>query len=126
MEELDHRREAHALVDGLLRPPGLAEFRATHYLRSPFGWAATAERARALAPWDVLDVIFAAGHRDCWLPDRGRLPDAPELRTGRLTSEMARAAFAGGRTILVRHAERAHAATLGIPERFLEREEWLK
>jgi 50S ribosomal protein L16 3-hydroxylase len=106
------------LVEDVLRPLGLEGFRRSHYLRSPFGFSGTAEALRELSAWDTLEVIFAANHGDCWLPCEGRLPADEALRSGRLSTAQAREGFAAGRTVLVRHAERAHPRLREIADRF--------
>jgi hypothetical protein len=109
-----------AFVDGLLRPLGLERFVRGNYLREPYGCAGTAAALRELVGWRVLDEICDSGHPDCWLPRDGKLPAEAPLRAGRLSAAEARAGFAAGRTVLVRHAERAHPIFAEVVRAFAE------
>lgn len=107
-----------AILEELIEPLSPDEFFDSYLFKQPYAAPFKAERYRGLLSWRVFEEIFASGHGDCWLPKDGRQPEDPHLTTGRLTGAQARAGFAEGRTILVRHAERAHPKIRAIAEDF--------
>lgn len=107
-----------AILDELLQPMTNREFRAEYLFRKPFAAADRAAQFRKLISWPLLADIFATGYGDCWLPKAGRLPKEPERATGRLALDQAMRAFGDGRSILVRHSERAHGRLKEIAEDF--------
>src|SRR5690242_8231286 len=108
-----------AIIDELLQPLNREEFQRNIYLQKPFAAPQRALRFRKLISWPLLFEIFASGHDDCWLPKNGRLPEDPKRATGCLPMDVAIHAFeAEGRTVLVRHSERAHASMRSIADDF--------
>ena len=94
------------LVDQLIEPLSFEEFKATYLFKRPFAAPFKAAQFNGLVSWKLLWEIFANAHNDCWLPQNGRLPEING--NGRLSFEEAVKAYQDGRTILIRHAEKAH------------------
>lgn len=107
-----------AILDELLKPMSTEEFKNSYYLRSLYASPSKALRFRKLITWPLLSDIFSSGHRDCWLPLRGRLPSEPDLSSGTLTVVQALNGFERGRTVLIRHSERAHPILRGVADDF--------
>lgn len=106
------------LVEELLGPLSLDEFRRTYLYQKPYASPSTALSLRKLISWPLLDEIFQTGHPDCWLPYHGQLPKDETLNTGQLTLAQALGGFSEGRTVLVRHSERAHPKLQKIAAEF--------
>lgn len=97
------------IAERLLQNSSLNEFKEKYYRKEPFAAPLTAWEFRDLLSWNLLEEVVS-DHNDCWLPKEGHLPSCPSLCTGRLSSHEVRRGFAEGRTILVRHSEKAHPA----------------
>lgn len=105
-------------LEELIRPLSFQEFTDSHLFKMPFAAPYQAKRFEGLISWELLGDIFKSGHSDCWLPQRGLLPDDPALNTGTLNLEQARKGYGEGRTVLVRHAEKAHWKLAAIANDF--------
>lgn len=99
---------AMTILEELISPLSLVEFQQNYLCKAPYAAPFVARRFVYSDFWPVLTEIFGRGHNDCWLPHQGRLPAEKELCTGVLNTAQAKAAFQQGRTVLVRHAEKAH------------------
>lgn len=107
-----------AILSDLIQPLSLQEFSDKHLFKQPYASPLKAEPFRNLISWPLLWEIFNSGHQDCWLPKQGLLPPEPDLQTGHLTFEQARKGYEEGRTILIRHAEKAHPKLAAIAQDF--------
>jgi ribosomal protein L16 Arg81 hydroxylase len=107
-----------AILNELLAPYSIGDFASGYFHKAPFAAPDKAARFRNLISWNLLNQIFESGHSDCWLAEQGRLPSEPSLLTGRLTLEQAARGYSEGRTIFIRHAERAHSALRAIGDDF--------
>lgn len=83
------------------------QFEEKYLFKKPFAVPHKAGRFRRVVTWELLSEVLGNGHNDSWLPQRGRLPEDPELSKGVLTIEQAQKSFVAGRTVLLRHAERS-------------------
>lgn len=108
------------ILQELLGPLTLNDFYENYLFKLPFAAPSAASRFKELISWPLLKEIFEKGHADCWLPQHGLLPEQKDLQTGRLTYEQARKGFEAGRTVLVRHAEKAHPRLEAIAKDFYE------
>jgi 50S ribosomal protein L16 3-hydroxylase len=106
------------ILEKLIAPLSLKEFSDQHLFKMPFAAPFAAQDFKNLISWDLLGEILSSGHPDCWLPQQGLLPIDSSLATGRLTIKEARAGFEQGRTLLVRHAEKAHPKLKVIADNF--------
>jgi 50S ribosomal protein L16 3-hydroxylase len=103
----------------LIQPRSITSFQAEYFGRCPLKLEKAAFSYRRLLNWDLLAEIFESKHANCWLPKDGRLPDASEAGTsGRLTTAEAMQGFTQGRTILIRHSERAQTTLAEIARDF--------
>lgn len=105
-------------LEEMLAPLSLQEFSAEYLFRIPYAAPLSASRFKDLISWSLLEEILAVEHNDCWLPFRGKLPDDPALSTGKLSIAQMHEGFAEGRTILIRHSERAHPKLKAIAQDF--------
>jgi ribosomal protein L16 Arg81 hydroxylase len=105
-------------LEEMLEPVTLDEFREKYLFREPYAAPLNAGRFRNLIGWPLLWEILSTGHPDCWLPKEGRLPSEPQLASGRLTFDQAALGYQQGRTLLVRHAEKAHGTLQAIAANF--------
>lgn len=112
--------ESVSFLEEMLAPLSLHEFSEEYLFRSPYAAPFKAGRFRDLISWELLEHIIKTEHEDCWLPCRGQLPDEPQLANGKLTTTQMYEGFAQGRTILVRHAERAHPQLREIADDFYQ------
>ena len=103
------------ILQELLGEISVKDFLIRTCFRSPLAKPDTARRFEGFLSWDLLDEIFISGHRDCWLPRHGQLPD---VATGRLSPGEARQGLQEKRTLLIRHAEQAHPAVKAIADDF--------
>jgi len=108
------------ILEELLSPHTLKDFWDLHLSREPYAAPFKAQRFKNLINWGLIESILATQHGDCWLPQLGHLPHQKELATGRLTINQARENFKQGRTVLVRHAEKAHSALEEIAHNFFQ------
>lgn len=107
-----------AILQQLISPMTLKEFSEKHLFRAPFASPFQASQFKDLISWPLLWEIFQTEHKDCWLPKHGQLPPDPALQTGKLTFDQARKGYEEGRTVLVRHAEKAHPVLAEIAADF--------
>lgn len=107
-----------SILEELLKPLSFEEFREAYLFKMPYAAPFNARQFEGLISWPLLNEIFASGHKDCWLPKQGLLPEDPILNTGQLTAEQGRSQYGKGRTVLVRHAEKAHPKLAAIAEDF--------
>lgn len=108
-----------AILQELIAPHTVQHFLNQNILsKAPYAAPFKAEAFKGLISWALLEEIFVSGHKDCWLPRHGLLPEEKELNTGRLTIEQAKKGFEQGRTVLIRHAERAHPILNAVAEDF--------
>jgi ribosomal protein L16 Arg81 hydroxylase len=107
-----------SILEELIEPLSLKEFSETYLFKTPYAAPFKAEKFKDLISWPLLWEIMQTGHPDCWLPRLGQLPPEPSLQTGRLTFEQAQKGYEDGRTVLVRHAEKAHPKLSAIAEDF--------
>lgn len=105
-------------LEEMLSPLTLEEFSDEYLFRMPYAAPFKASRFTDLISWQMLEDILKVEHGDCWLPFRGKLPENPQLATGRLSAAQMYEGFSQGRTILVRHAERAHPQLKTIADDF--------
>lgn len=96
----------------------LQEFSETYLFRHPFAAADRARRYKDLVNWKLLEEILSSPHANCWLPRQGLLPKDEKWATGQLNTAQARAGFNQGRTLLIRHAEKAHSKMAEIGQNF--------
>ncbi|MEZ0393422.1 MAG: cupin domain-containing protein [Pseudobdellovibrionaceae bacterium] len=107
-----------ALLEELIHPLTLQEFSEQYLFKAPYAAHFKAQAMKELISWPLLWEIFQTEHADCWLPKKGQLPPEPSLQTGKLSFDQARKGYEEGRTILVRHAEKAHPKLAAIAEDF--------
>lgn len=120
---IDHLHELVAdhfviILEELLAPHSLQDFCETHLSREPYAAPFKAARFKNLINWELIESILTSKYDNCWLAQQGHLPDQKELSTGQLTPEQARENFKKGRTVLVRHAEKAHPVLEDIAQDF--------
>ncbi|NDG86083.1 MAG: hypothetical protein EBX52_13725 [Proteobacteria bacterium] len=104
------------LISELRAPIDRNEFLSKIYRREPFSVPSGAVAFRHLIDWPLIGAIIESGHPDCWLPKDSRLPKDES----RMTLESALEGFEQGRTVLVRHSERAHPEMARIAATFHE------
>jgi 50S ribosomal protein L16 3-hydroxylase len=107
-----------AILETLIAPMTLEEFRRDFLFKKPFAAPMKAAQFQRLLSWPLLGEIFESGYDECWLPKQGRLPEDKALATGKLTTEQAMKGFAEGRSITIRHSERAHPVLGAIAKDF--------
>lgn len=107
-----------SIIKQLLAPLTLEEFTEKYFHKEPHAAPFRAASMQNLISWYLLSEIFANGHDDCWLPAKGQLPPQKELNSGYLTINQALKGFQEGRTVLVRHSERAHPILAAIARDF--------
>lgn len=107
-----------AILEELLKPLSFQEFSENYLFKMPYAAPFNAKRFENLISWPLLSEIFSSQHKDCWLPRHGFLPDDQQLSTGQLSLEQARKNYDSGRTVLIRHAEKAHPKLTAIAEDF--------
>jgi 50S ribosomal protein L16 3-hydroxylase len=107
------------ILEDLLHPHlSISQFLALYYLRAPYASPYSASQFCNLISWPLIEQIFRSGHQDCWPVRNGELSPEFAHSNGRLNPCLARAAFAKGRTILVRHSEQAHPKIAEIASEF--------
>ncbi|HEY8271523.1 MAG TPA: cupin domain-containing protein [Pseudobdellovibrionaceae bacterium] len=106
------------ILEELISPLTFAEFQEKYLCRTPFAAPFKASRFRNLLSWSLLEEILSIGHPDCWLPRQGLLPTESALCQGILTMEQAYKGFSEGRTVVVRHAEKAQSQLREIAKDF--------
>ncbi|MGZ3748300.1 MAG: JmjC domain-containing protein [Pseudobdellovibrionaceae bacterium] len=106
------------IFEELISPLTFKEFSEQFFCRTPYAVPFKASRFCDLLPWTLLEEILFKGHPDCWLPRQGHLPSELSISNGILTKEQAYKGFDEGRTILVRHAEKAHPQMETIAKEF--------
>lgn len=106
------------LLEEILSPITLDEFLGRNFSLAPLALPERAGLFRRLISWHLLREIFEAGHDDCWLPKEGLLPEDRSLSTGRMRLENALDGFGKGRTVLIRHSERAHPVLNAVARDF--------
>lgn len=110
-----------SIIEELLSPIPFSDFEREYLFKKPFAVPAKALRFRKLIGWPLLFEIFSSGYNECWLPKAGRLPEDPKLATGILKIEDAISAFEQeGRSVVVRHSERAHPELKAIAKDFAD------
>jgi len=97
-----------SILEELLYPKSLTDFNTNILFTEPYASPHSGNGFKNLINWNLIHEICRTGHADIWLPRQGRLPSDPMLNRGTLKFEQALEHFNLGRTILVRHAERAH------------------
>lgn len=107
-----------AILSELIEPLSLQQFSEQYLFKMPYAAPLKATRFKDLVSWPLLWEIFNTKHKDCWLPRHGQLPPDPALQTGMLTFDQARKGYEEGRTVLVRHAEKAHPKLKAIADDF--------
>ena len=105
------------ILEELLHPIPFEIFSKSHLFRTPYAAPFKAKGFQNFISWPLLEQILEK-HNDAWLPQGGLLPSDPQISSGKLTPEQAVQGFQQGRTVLVRHAERAHAAVQAIAKDF--------
>lgn len=108
------------ILEELVHPLSLSDFKDNYFGKEPFATPQKAVTFKNLINWLFLQDIFESGHKDCWLPHHGSLPKQPELSSGTLTIDQALEGYAQGRTVLVRHAEKAHPVYAALARNFHE------
>jgi ribosomal protein L16 Arg81 hydroxylase len=107
------------ILEQLLKPHlTVSEFLAMFHMRKPFAAPNQAHSFCNLLSWPMLDEIFHKNHDDCWPVQNGELSPQFSKPSGHLNPALARAAFAQGHTIVVRHAEKANICLSEIAEQF--------
>jgi 50S ribosomal protein L16 3-hydroxylase len=106
------------ILNQLIAPFSLQEFSEQYLFQVPYAAPSKALQFQELIYWPLLWEIFSSGHNDCWLVRQGLLPSEPSLTTGRLSFEQAKLGFEDNKTIVIRHAERAHSKLAAIAEDF--------
>lgn len=106
------------ILKEIIGPNQLNSFLSNHLFRSPYAAPFSARKFAGLADWNLLNEIFKSQHNNCWLVSNGKLPDDATLNTGVLTAQQAEQSFHLGKTILIRHAEKAHPKLSKIAKEF--------
>jgi 50S ribosomal protein L16 3-hydroxylase len=106
------------ILNDLVSQVGLEIFFDEYLYKKPFAAQKTAKAFENLISWPMLEQIFSAQHRECWLPKNGLLPEDPWLNRGLLTACQAKKEFALGRTVLVRHSEKVAPCLASIASDF--------
>lgn len=108
-----------SILEELLAPLTFSSF-SQNYITQEIPYA-TPEKAlffKDCVPLSLINKILESHHNDCWLPLHGRLPDDASLNTGTLSKEQFLDGFRNRRTLLIRHAERAHPVMRTIAQDF--------
>lgn len=106
------------ILENLLRPHSLHTFKNQFLFQKPYAAPSTAKSFYNFLSWDLLEEILSSGHDDCWLPKYGQMPDDARLRSGRLSISQAIEGYQNGRTLLIRHAEKAHPRLAAVAADF--------
>lgn len=97
------------LINEFFSSQAFENFMAMYYRKEIFASSSSLLGWRNFVSWEMILNILAAEHSDVWLPSFGKLPSDAELNSGKLNRTQALNGFRTGRTLLVRHSERAHS-----------------
>jgi 50S ribosomal protein L16 3-hydroxylase len=99
------------ILEDLLAPHlSLSEFLSLFYMKKPIAIPNNARPFCDLLSWTILKEIFEKHHDNCWPVQNGQFSPQFTNSKGQLNPFLARAAFAQGTSIVVRHSEEAHPA----------------
>jgi 50S ribosomal protein L16 3-hydroxylase len=99
------------LLEQLLNPYlSIDDFLAFFHSKKPFAAPERAQPFCNLLSWPILEDIFRKRGDDTWPVRQGSISTQFTNDKGRLNPGLARAAFAQGHTLVVRHSEKAHAS----------------
>lgn|GEM_PF-2375840 len=107
-----------AILEQLLAPVTLTDFSQNYFRKNPYAVPSKAHFLKNFVSWYLIEEILATGHNDCWLPFQGKLPQDPNLAQGTLNWDQARTGFSQGRTVLIRHSEKAHPVLAAVARDF--------
>ena len=108
-----------SVMQELLGQLEVQHFVKNYLFKHPYAEPSRAKRFENLISWNLLKEIFSK-HQDCWLPCCGRLPTDAGLNQGTLTAVQAQLGFLEGRTVLVRHAEKASQKLAEVANEFYQ------
>ncbi|MGZ3768758.1 MAG: JmjC domain-containing protein [Bdellovibrio sp.] len=106
------------IAEELIHPIQLTEFFSAYFQKQPLALAQKAISFKNFINWFFIQEILDSGHSDCWLPHKGTLPIEAELNSGTLTIKQALEGYNIGRTVLIRHAEKAHPIYAALAKNF--------
>jgi 50S ribosomal protein L16 3-hydroxylase len=106
------------ILNELVGQQNLHSFLSRNLFRLPYAAPFNGKKFQGLIDWSLLNEIFLTKHANCWLVKNGKLSDDTQLTPGVLTEEQALHGYQSGKTVLIRHAEKAHSKVLAVADEF--------